>query len=1238
MRTKCKRFSRAGKLLCLMLALVLTFGAMPVYDTLASAGTDESAVETTDETPTSSVESTTSEPEPSEEPEPSAETEPSAEPSQEEESAAEMNADADGIYDPNPESVLDVWYLIEAEVFPHWAFAVGKEYIPFGYYCVYVENDPAFEEPYYTYLKVTSSLSRTGGNWSPSGQTGSASDPFEIEDETDLRKLATLVNGGTSYSGYFFVMTANIALTGTWTPIGYSTATETTLSMQSPFRGTFDGNEKVVSGLSISNSSACQGLFGCVRDATIRNLTVQGSVSAGRGSGLLVGASNGDLTIENCKANGTVSGGISTGGLIGWVNTSIESGTSNVISGKTVTIKDCYVNVAVTSSSYYVGGLVGFVWKNEYSTNNSITISNCHTTGSVKGSGYYVGGLAGFLEIYGSARALGSSIVVDGCSASGDVTGGSYYNGGLVGHVHNGVVIQNSWATGDVYGSSYDAGGLIGYAYGDSTAAANAGHNTQITVENCYATGNARASYDAGGLIGRADNTNIINSYAIGNVQGSVTAATYCGGLVGQIYSSSGNGTTVYRNCYATGTVLSTASSSGGLVGGAYHNAAVTNLTFENCYFDTTTTQKTKGLGGSYSSTSSALITGFTTEEMIDISSWSFSGTTVQDNINGKANGTGDATNPWYIDDDITYPYLWYQYDGHTENEVNYYLGAVYYTTNGTTLIGLSQDRADFSFSSALSAYFKVTSQGAARVYFPYTGTAANYPFNAYGSAARGITISVPISNYSFAANTLYSLGSISDSNIVAFVNVPYAEKTSDRETWVDGDKTTYTKKGDIITYEIKTTNPSTDYVWRNVSLTDELPEGLTLVDGSVNITEKWTDSSGNEVTSLTNTTVLGTDTTASVYYTCTYDSTTNQWTLYVKLPDHAAINAASGYVYSVTTQYQVLVGQDAVSLFPLASWAAENGDNIRNIGVATGTLHLVADETVYFEHKAEFDDENTDPVYDSYKVTYYGNGGTLSDGNETEYVDKYYLLDETYTILANTFDDGQGFRREGYDWSAWYLTANPTASDTALTVGNAYAVTYTLSSTTGKYTFSDVEIYAQWKAVPGSITIMKYKDNGTDPLPGVTFSLTDKNGTVLETLTTDGNGKVVFNGTRADGSTYAIDITGAPYSVTETATVSGYSLLAESIQVDMPLKSSVLNASYTGTSRTLTYTSGTYYYYYDVTYNVNNQAAIVMPSAGTSNTLPPYALIGGGIILFAAVCSGILWQKRRRAYAPKHG
>jgi len=148
------------------------------------------------------------------------------------------------------------------------------------------------------------------------------------------------------------------------------------------------------------------------------------------------------------------------------------------------------VNATVTGSSY-VGGLVGYNWKN---------VINCYFSGNVIGSDC-VGGLVG-----GNAH-LGT---VSNCYATGIVTGDKDAGGLVGGNAHLGTV-SNCYATGIVTGDK-DAGGLVGY---------NAG-----TVSDSYSTGNVTGDEAAGGLVGGNWGT-VSDSYS----SGSMTGNLHVGGL-----------------------------------------------------------------------------------------------------------------------------------------------------------------------------------------------------------------------------------------------------------------------------------------------------------------------------------------------------------------------------------------------------------------------------------------------------------------------------------------------------------------------------------------------------------------------------------------------------------------------------------------------------------------------------------------------------------------------------------
>ena len=250
--------------------------------------------------------------------------------------------------------------------------------------------------------------------------------------------------------------------TNQWTPIGKEDAY--------PYCGTFDGAGHTISGLYIDNtqsdladdSKVYQGLFGILANATVKRLTVKGSVS-----------------VNVTSATGWVY--IYGGGISGYVTAS--------------TLTDCRSEVDVTYydevvssfTSIFVGGICGY--------SESISLTNCsHTMGKVSATtknGYInIGGVAGYsdsgrflgctntAEVSGSASASSSLLRIGGvigantakivaCSNSGAITYNTLnalYAGGLVGVSQNTVVASFSTEVPKTNsaGSRY-LGGIIGF-------------------------------------------------------------------------------------------------------------------------------------------------------------------------------------------------------------------------------------------------------------------------------------------------------------------------------------------------------------------------------------------------------------------------------------------------------------------------------------------------------------------------------------------------------------------------------------------------------------------------------------------------------------------------------------------------------------------------------------------------------------------------------------------------------
>lgn len=305
-----------------------------------------------------------------------------------------------------------------------------------------------------------------------------------------------------------------------------------------PFTGSFDGQDHVITGLTINRSDQDRvGLFGYIGEkAFLKN-----------------------LALKNCLVT----------------STSYEAYVGGLVGHNDGTISACYVTGTVTGTGYYVyvGGLVG--------ANEKGTIRASYATGKVTGSGSdesYVGGLVG-------GNDKGGAITV--CYATGTVTGTGAGNsdytlvGGLVGG--NDGTVRASYATGAVTGSGNDLffiGGLVGANGEDGTI------SVSYATGKVKGTGTARDQSFVGGLVGQNYYGSITDCYATGGVAGT-GYHVFVGGFAGYNYGS-------IAGCYAAGAVTGSGYKSylGGFLGYNYH------ATVTGCYWDTDTSGQMESDGG----------------------------------------------------------------------------------------------------------------------------------------------------------------------------------------------------------------------------------------------------------------------------------------------------------------------------------------------------------------------------------------------------------------------------------------------------------------------------------------------------------------------------------------------------------------------------------------------------------------------------------------------------------------
>lgn len=353
---------------------------------------------------------------------------------------------------------------------------------------------------------------------------GSQNNPYIIGTKDQLTRLSSIV-GGTSalnsikndtyvyvqaqsgnYSNAYFKLADNIPSVGNITPIGTNTHS---------FAGNFDGNNKAISGLNINKSGNYIGLFGCVSGATIKYLTVNGSVKGSSNVGGVVGYAL-NSTIENVTNNASISSTYKDAPyeikqFDAHPYDANEQAVSKVNDGN---LNSKYYSAKKGAMSFIVQNttlayIFGFAITNANDTNNTAEIQK-RTPQSVK--------------IWGS---------------NNDFTRGDYDTGG------GNTTVPNEWGWEVVYDSTlampstnsyrkefFSGFKLRNYKYYYIYVKAADNYSTLQFAEFDLLTTN---SQNVGGVVGYANGTNIKNATNNASVEGD----TSVGGIVGYADSTS---------------------------------------------------------------------------------------------------------------------------------------------------------------------------------------------------------------------------------------------------------------------------------------------------------------------------------------------------------------------------------------------------------------------------------------------------------------------------------------------------------------------------------------------------------------------------------------------------------------------------------------------------------------------------------------------------------------------------
>ena len=199
---------------------------------------------------------------------------------------------------------------------------------------------------------------------------------YLINDESDLQRLASYVNSGHDGQGKTFKQNADITLTAEYTAIGgYIDGN------YRYFKGTFDGNNKAITNLTINQPDFnYQGLFGYTSSAVIKNVNLVNCNITGKSYIGGIAGSSSSTTIQNCHVSGTIAATVVEatyhGGIVGHATST--------------TITDCTMTGAVSTSvsNDYYGGIVGRAgW--------DVIFTSCENAAAISGDGEKHGGIVG---------------------------------------------------------------------------------------------------------------------------------------------------------------------------------------------------------------------------------------------------------------------------------------------------------------------------------------------------------------------------------------------------------------------------------------------------------------------------------------------------------------------------------------------------------------------------------------------------------------------------------------------------------------------------------------------------------------------------------------------------------------------------------------------------------------------------------------------------------------------------
>ena len=330
----------------------------------------------------------------------------------------------------------------------------------------------------------------------PWAGSGTADDPFQIQNVDDWNTLAANVTGGETYSGIYFKMTDDI--------IGVTTRTGK--NSLNPFSGTFDGqghtmNLNIYTTNTTNTDGSTSAPFGYISGATIKNLHITGSETIAYMRAASIAGFAENSTITNCWSEVA---------LTSSYGKDIDCGAfvATVIANSSLTLNGCLFTGTITytdAAGYEGGGMVGYTRSGGTATlNDCLFAPASFTVTKYYGHYMFVGGKKrGVLNnCYYNDVAAATSLVKEGKQAFSIVKGDDVSSLAISGEgTEYSVSGITAYATGIKYNDVYYAGSgdnvsltlshgdaATGYSFDQYTASAGTLSGTTLTMPDADVT------------------------------------------------------------------------------------------------------------------------------------------------------------------------------------------------------------------------------------------------------------------------------------------------------------------------------------------------------------------------------------------------------------------------------------------------------------------------------------------------------------------------------------------------------------------------------------------------------------------------------------------------------------------------------------------------------------------------------------------------------------------------------